>query len=184
MLSNLRFLKFYSQTRFKIKLKLKTGIKKMKFFVICPKVYWKFVKFYRWIRSFFCKRRMELAVVGLQDCGKTTFTQLISTGQFLNRQLPTIGFNMQVWNKGRVSIKVWDLGGQPRFRSAWTRYCRGSDAILFMVDASERFKLQETRQELNQLLASPVLDGMPLLVLGNKADLRGAFDHDELFNEL
>ncbi|KAL7072969.1 hypothetical protein ACQ4LE_008188 [Meloidogyne hapla] len=87
-------------------------------------------------------------------------------------------------NKGRVSIKVWDLGGQPRFRSAWTRYCRGANAILFMIDASDRLKLQETKQELNQLLASPFLDGMPLLVLGNKSDMRGSFDHDELYNEL
>lgn len=79
---------------------------------------------------------------------------------------------------------MWDLGGQPRFRSAWTRYCRGADAILFMVDASNRCKLEEAKQELKQLLASSYLDGMPLLVLGNKADIRGSFEHDELYKEL
>jgi ADP-ribosylation factor-like protein 8 len=24
----------------------------------------------------------------------------------------------------------WDLGGQPRFRSMWERYCRGVNAIV------------------------------------------------------
>ena len=27
-------------------------------------------------------------------------------------------------------IRSWDLGGQPRFRSMWERYCRGANAIV------------------------------------------------------
>ena len=27
----------------------------------------------------------------------------------------------------------WDLGGQPRFRSMWERYCRGVNAIVYAV---------------------------------------------------
>jgi hypothetical protein len=53
-----------------------------------------------------------------------------------------------------------------------------------MVDASNRLKIRETKLELTQLLASQYLDGMPLLILGNKADIRGSFDHEELFKEL
>ena len=35
-----------------------------------------------------------------------------------------VGFNMRKVTKGAVTIKLWDLGGQPRFRSMWERYCR------------------------------------------------------------
>jgi GTPase SAR1 family protein len=29
-----------------------------------------------------------------------------------------------------LTILSWDLGGQPRFRSMWERYCRGVNAIV------------------------------------------------------
>jgi ADP-ribosylation factor-like protein 8 len=38
--------------------------------------------------------------------------------------------------KGKVTIKVWDLGGQKKFRGMWERYCRGVEVIVFVVDAS------------------------------------------------
>lgn len=65
--------------------------------------------------------------------------------------IPTVGFNMRKITKGNVSIKVcvlrvlwyemelmklkkivkiWDIGGQPRFRTMWERYCRGVNAIM------------------------------------------------------
>ena len=44
--------------------------------------------------------------------------------------IPTVGFNMRKVTKGKVTIKLWDLGGQPRFRSMWERYCRGVNAIV------------------------------------------------------
>lgn len=28
------------------------------------------------------------------------------------------------------SLQLWDIGGQPRFRSMWERYCRGVSAIV------------------------------------------------------
>lgn len=35
---------------------------------------------------------------------------------------------MRKVTKGGVTIKLWDLGGQSRFRSMWERYCRGVQA--------------------------------------------------------
>lgn len=32
--------------------------------------------------------------------------------------------------KGNLTIRMWDVGGQPRFRSMWERYCRVS-AIVY-----------------------------------------------------
>lgn len=41
-----------------------------------------------------------------------------------------VGFNMRKVTKGNVTIKLWDLGGQRRFRTMWERYCRGVTAIV------------------------------------------------------
>ncbi|KAJ1347699.1 ADP-ribosylation factor-like protein 8 [Parelaphostrongylus tenuis] len=95
-----------------------------------------------WFRSLFWKEEMELTLVGLQNSGKTTFVNVIASGQFTEDMIPTVGFNMRKITKGNVTIKLWDIGGQPRFRSMWERYCRGVNAIVFMVDAADEDKLE------------------------------------------
>ena len=67
---------------------------------------------------------------------------------------------MRKITKGRVTIKLWDIGGQPRwyfakkkiifkvvfiecrFRSMWERYCRGVNAIVYMVDSADSQKIE------------------------------------------
>ncbi|VDD79516.1 unnamed protein product [Mesocestoides corti] len=137
-----------------------------------------------WIRSLFWKEEMEITLVGLQYSGKTTFVNLIASGKFCEDMIPTVGFNMKKITKGKVSIKIWDIGGQPRFRSMWERYCRGVNAVLFMVDAADRDKLEAARNELHTLMEKPQLAGIPVLVLGNKRDLPAALTEVELIDAL
>ena len=81
-----------------------------------------FNKLINWLRQLFWKQELEVTLVGLQGAGKTTFVNVLSGGQFKEDQIPTVGFNMRTVQKGRVSLKVWDIGGQPRFRNMWERY--------------------------------------------------------------
>ncbi|XP_075014685.1 ADP-ribosylation factor-like protein 8B isoform X3 [Calonectris borealis] len=98
--------------------------------------------------------------------------------------IPTVGFNMRKVTKGNVTIKIWDIGGQPRFRSMWERYCRGVNAIVYMVDAADREKIEASRNELHNLLDKPQLQGIPVLVLGNKRDLPNALDEKQLIEKM
>uniref|UniRef100_A0A8C9CRC4 ADP-ribosylation factor-like protein 8B n=1 Tax=Phocoena sinus TaxID=42100 RepID=A0A8C9CRC4_PHOSS len=115
-----------------------------------------------WFRSLFWKEEMELTLVGLQYSGKTTFVNVIASGQFSEDMIPTVGFNMRKVTKGNVTIKIWDIGGQPRFRSMWERYCRGVNAIVYMIDAADREKIEASRNELHNLLDKPQLQGIPI----------------------
>ncbi|PWW75129.1 P-loop containing nucleoside triphosphate hydrolase protein, partial [Tuber magnatum] len=94
--------------------------------------------------------------------------------------IPTVGFNMKRVQKGHVTLKCWDLGGQPRFRSMWERYCRGVSAIVFIVDSADPSCIPMAKDELHSLLQKPMLNGIPLLVLGNKSDLPDKIGVDEL----
>ncbi|KNC83734.1 ADP-ribosylation factor-like protein 8B-A [Sphaeroforma arctica JP610] len=134
--------------------------------------------------SLFWKEEMELTLVGLQNSGKTTFVNVIASGQYTEDMLPTVGFNMRKVTKGNVTIKLWDIGGQPRFRSMWERYCRGVNAIVYMVDAAEKDseKVNQSKTVLLQLLEKPALQGIPVLILGNKNDLPGAMSVDDIIN--
>lgn len=53
-----------------------------------------------------------------------------------------------------------------------------------MVDAGDHEKLEASRNELHQLLDKPQLEGIPVLVLGNKKDLPNAFDEKQLIERL
>ena len=161
-------------------------------------------------RSLFFKQEMELTLVGLQNSGKTTLVNVVAvrappcphatsrpaavaepltcggaqTGGFSEDMIPTVGFNMRKVTKGKVTIKLWDLGGQPRFRSMWERYCRGVHAIVYVVDSADPDNIAVSKTELHDLLAKPALERIPVLVLGNKNDLPEALSVDELIEKL
>lgn len=94
------------------------------------------------------------------------------------------GFNMKKVTRGSVVIKLWDIGGQPRFRSMWERYCRGVNCIVFVVDAADRQQFDAARAELHELCAKPALQAIPLLVLANKNDLPNAANAQEVIAAL
>ncbi|OLY79165.1 ADP-ribosylation factor-like protein 8B [Smittium mucronatum] len=137
-----------------------------------------------WLRSLFWTEEMELTLVGLQNSGKTTLVNVIASGQFTEDMIPTVGFNMRKVTKGNVTMKLWDIGGQPRFRSMWERYCRGVNAIVFVVDSADQAKLDQARAELWSLLEKPLLSTIPVLVLGNKNDLEESLTVEELIEAL
>lgn len=73
---------------------------------------------------------------------------------------------------------------QARFRSMWERYCRGVQAIVYVVDSADLDSVDTAKKELHELLGKPSLAGIPLLVLGNKNDLPEALSTDQLINRM
>lgn len=145
---------------------------------------WFFSKFVSWVKSKLWSREIEISIVGLQNAGKSTLTATLADGGFNEDTIPTIGFNYKRMKKGKVGLNVWDLGGQQRFRESWEKYCRQSDVIVYVVDGVDLSCMEEARKQLHGLLEWPSLDGIPILVLGNKSDLEGALTEEELIEEL
>lgn len=85
-------------------------------------------------------KEIEILVVGLSGSGKTSLIQALAGEEFRQVVVPTVGFaNRKVSRRG-LTVKVWDLGGQKRFRSMWHRYAGGVQAIL-VSSARGRSKL-------------------------------------------
>ena len=59
-----------------------------------------------------------------------------------------------------------------------------SSCIVFVVDSNDREALPIAKEELQMLLENESLEGIPLLVLGNKSDLEGRMGVDELIEGL
>lgn len=56
------------------------------------------------------------------------------------------------------------------------------DAIVFLIDAWDRSRFTESKNELDSLLTDEALSNCPVLILGNKIDKPGAASEDELRN--
>ena len=74
------------------------------------------------------------------------------------------------------SCKIWQLDS--RLRHLLIRLNR------FIVDSADKEALPVAKEELHILLEKPAMDGIPLLVLGNKSDLEGHAPVDELIAAL
>jgi ADP-ribosylation factor-like protein 8 len=66
----------------------------------------------------------------------------------------------------------------------WERYCRGVNAIVFIVDIADVELIPQAKDELHALMENVTLANIPLLVLGNKSDLPQKLSVDELIEEL
>ena len=81
-------------------------------------------------------KKLEMCLVGLENSGKTTLLNVLSVGHPIET-FPTVGLNVKMVKKQGVQLKVWDLGGQERFRAEWGRYTQGCDCIIFCLDIGD-----------------------------------------------
>ena len=67
-----------------------------------------------------------------------------------------------VWRESRLSratsykLNIWDVGGQKTIRSYWRNYFEKTDALIWVVDATDRLRVRDCRDELSALLLEEV----------------------------
>jgi len=137
----------------------------------------------------FTEQKMELCIVGLENAGKSTLMNVLASGGGPGGApaadtVPTVGLNVKVVKRGAVQMKMWDLAGQSAYRSEWSRYARGVDRIVFVVDVADAPRVAEARRELHRLLEDATLAHTPILIAANKVDISPHMAEAELIKEL
>lgn len=56
----------------------------------------------------------------------------------------------------RYKLNIWDVGGQKTIRSYWKNYFEKTDALIWVVDATDRLRIEDCRTELKGLLLEEV----------------------------
>ena len=67
-------------------------------------------------------------------------------------------------------MTIWDVGGQDKIRLLWRHYFQNTMLLIYMIDANDRARFEESKEELEKLLEEDELNNAILLVLGNKVD--------------
>ena len=125
------------------------------------------------LRKLFGNQEVRILMVGLDNAGKTTILYQLRLHEVIST-VPTIGFNVETVNYKNISFTVWDIGGQDKIRNLWRVYLKGSQGLIFVIDSSDKQRLDEARGELFRLLEEEDLQGAHVLVFANKQDVVGA----------
>merc|ERR1712226_420826 len=100
------------------------------------------------------------------NAGKTTILKKMSE-EDISHIMPTQGFNIKSLVHEGFKLNVWDIGGQKTIRPYWSNYFEQADALVFVVDSGDQRRLEESCQELKELLVEDKPGGCPLLVFAN-----------------
>lgn len=74
--------------------------------------------------------------------------------------------------------------GQKSIRPYWKNYFDGTDALIYVIDSSDRRRMEECGVELQQLLDEEKLSGIPVLIFANKQDLISSLTSAEISSGL
>ncbi|KZT13174.1 ARF/SAR superfamily [Laetiporus sulphureus 93-53] len=129
------------------------------------------------------EKEMRILFLGLDNAGKTTILKKLN-GEDISGISPTLGFNIKTFVHRNYTLNIWDVGGQRTLRPYWRNYFEQTDALVWVVDSSDRMRMQDCREELHSLLLEDRLAGASLLIFANKQDLQGSLTSAEIRNAL
>ncbi|WJX18983.1 hypothetical protein P8452_08727 [Trifolium repens] len=95
----------------------------------------------------FPAKEYKIVVVGLDNAGKTTTLYKLHLGEVVTTN-PTVGSNVEELVYKNIRFEVWDLGGQERLRTSWATYYRGTNAVIAVIDSSDRARISIMKDEL------------------------------------
>ncbi|XP_026854136.1 ADP-ribosylation factor-like protein 14 [Electrophorus electricus] len=125
----------------------------------------------------------RVLLLGLDGAGKSTVLFKLKYNESC-QTVPTIGFNVEMidakQNKRKIVLTMWDVGGQKKMRVHWRDFYQDTAGLLFVVDCSDRCRLDEAKRELEHALRNEQLRGLPLVIFANKQDVEGAVTATEI----
>lgn len=118
----------------------------------------------------FGKKEMRILMLGLDAAGKTTILYKLKLGEVVS-SVPTIGFNVETVEYKNIKFTVWDVGGQDKIRLLWRHYYQNTQGLIFVVDSSDKDRIDIAKEELQRMLGEEELRDAVVLVFANKQDM-------------
>ena len=140
---------------------------------------------------------LKAVILGDTECGKTSFTQRYTTGNFPDPNFlrTTIGASFDTkritTSTGLdVTLSIWDFGGQLRFIDQMKSMIRGASVGLLFFDVTRLQTLDSLEGywipaiEENSVLKLQDGDGPRFMIVANKVDLLDEERYDFITDEM
>ena len=119
---------------------------------------------------------IKLVLLGDSAVGKTTL-RLKYVGKTLDSNyLPTLGADFSLkqmfYANNALKFQIWDLSGQPSFANIRRTFYVGAQGCLLLYDITNRESFFNVSSWIDEFLKHNGQGKMPIVLLGNKIDLR------------
>jgi Ras-related protein Rab-11A len=130
---------------------------------------------------------MKIFLAGEGGVGKSTMVERFITGYFNPNMILTIGVNHGVKNMttsdGRdLTLQIWDLGGEDRFRFVVRNYVKGSSAGLVVFDTTRYSSYLNLSHWLD--IIREILPETPIFLVGAKVDIEASNRDPQQYQEI
>ena len=121
--------------------------------------------------------RPKITLIGFSGVGKTTITRLIKAEEIPMQHVPTITGDIATIKIGKLHFHLWDNAGQEQFSYLWSKFLKGSDAVLLITDSTLE-NVEKSKFFLE--LINESAPNSQVAVIGNKQDLPEAMEPDNI----
>ena len=116
----------------------------------------------------------KIIVGGQGGAGKTTLLHRYIHDVFIENMGMTIGVQMHSSNiirqNKKISLVLWDLGGQERFRFIQGEYMKGASVAMVFFDMSFHEGFPQVREWV-EMIRKYTFSDVPIVLIGTKLDL-------------
>ena len=112
------------------------------------------------------KQKPRILILGLDNAGKATLLYRVKVGSWA-----------QELDLGSMSYSTYDVGVSNNF---WKNNISTIDGVIYIVDALDPSRFEESKKALDEVLAAPKLANVPFAIFGNKIDRNGAVSEEDL----
>lgn len=127
------------------------------------------------------KRKIKVCMIGLDNAGKSTILHQYKENRLIISP-PTLRLVEETISYKDAVVTLCECGWEVSRRDMWRYGCENSNVLLFIVDASDRERIEEAMQMLHRALEQEVFIGVPLLVCANKQDAPLVMNQSEIID--
>jgi GTPase KRas protein len=125
----------------------------------------------------------KIVVLGGGGVGKSALTIRLVTDNFLDEYDPTIedSYRKQVDIDGETALlDILDTAGQEEFAQMQDQWMREGKGFLLVFNVCDKNSLDELESLHTKILRAKDVDTVPLVIAGNKCDLRDPHDKTQV----
>jgi len=128
--------------------------------------------------------RIKVIIIGEAGVGKTSLVKRFVSGHFTRDYRASIGANLfikelKLNSDNTVSIQVWDIAGQERWKKMRHLYYRGAHGALVVGDLTRENTFEQLKEFWNQDL-NKYCEEIPKILVVNKVDLESIISNNDI----